>query len=140
MDAWQGDALEDNRDVIGVAEPPVGAGADRRQPWHHDDPWIPPLTQRADAPPTKRLAEYGEAEQAVAHGGGKFGTDEPSLGQASGEQACMKHDHEGPMPLSMLHTALSEAPLEIGAPDDELGETLEPSEPDEACVQKQAHQ
>ena len=86
--------LQDHRQVVGVAQVPVGAAGDRRRPRHHDDPRAPAIAQRRRPPTSGAPARRARPRPpASAQGDGGSRSGDGSERQRREEDGVEGHHH-----------------------------------------------
>src|SRR5690554_5087493 len=133
VDERQREALDDDGDVVRVAQPPVAVGpaGHERQVRHDDDAGVPARPERRDAPPAQRLGPEGEREHDPPDRRHERPVGDPHLDEAADEQAGVEDDHDRVVPGAALRPAAGEGPAGVALGDDELGEPLERDRTDE---------
>ena len=89
----QRDALDDDRDVVGMRDHPVGPAGDPRRTRNDDDAGVPLVPERGDAPPPQALCGEHHGQHRPAQCWDERTVGDQRFDQASHQQADVQHHH-----------------------------------------------
>ena len=125
MHERNGEALDDDRQIVRMSQETKRPRPNGRHPGHDDDAHVPPLAQSKNDPVAKKLGEDHEAQHGNREPRKERTVEKNDLERASDEKARVKRLHVRKVARAIFDAPLVKGPARVPPANEKLDDALE---------------